>query len=215
MSKTEKAPDDTPPGRRRGRPRSIDREAILDRAMHVFWELGYDGASLSELTRAMGVSRPSLYAQFGDKDALFLAALERYGRTVSTPIVEAFDTAPDIRAAVSAFLDASLKANTQEARAPGCLFACCAATVAPRLPDVAARLEHIGRETSAHIAARFADAERTGKIAPGLDPKARAALVLDMMNAQAVRARSGATRAELQAGLEVRVAAVFGDREVD
>src|ERR1700682_5422195 len=63
---------------RLGRPRSFDIDGALDRALRVFWRKGYEGASLSDLTRAVGVNRPSLYAAFGDKEALFRKALDRY-----------------------------------------------------------------------------------------------------------------------------------------
>jgi AcrR family transcriptional regulator len=63
---------------RMGRPRSFDLNRALDRALYVFWRNGYEGTSLSELTKAMGISRPSLYAAFGDKGALFRKVLERY-----------------------------------------------------------------------------------------------------------------------------------------
>src|SRR5258708_966795 len=62
----------------RGRPRAFDPDAALDRAMHVFWAKGYEGASLSNLTRAMGINRPSLYAAFGNKEQLFRKVLDRY-----------------------------------------------------------------------------------------------------------------------------------------
>ena len=61
-----------------GRPREFDAEKALDAALKVFWRKGYEGASLSDLTKAVGVNRPSLYAAFGDKEALFRQALERY-----------------------------------------------------------------------------------------------------------------------------------------
>jgi AcrR family transcriptional regulator len=61
-----------------GRPRSFHIDRALDRALVVFWRKGYEGASLSDLTKALGVNRPSLYAAFGDKEALFRKALDRY-----------------------------------------------------------------------------------------------------------------------------------------
>ncbi len=64
--------------KRMGRPRSFETDKALDRALQVFWRKGYEGASLSDLTKAMGINRPSLYAAFGDKEALFRKALDRY-----------------------------------------------------------------------------------------------------------------------------------------
>ena len=66
------------PKKARGRPRSFDCEAALESAMQVFWEKGYDAASLTDLTEAMGINPPSLYAAFGDKERLYLAAVEMY-----------------------------------------------------------------------------------------------------------------------------------------
>src|SRR5437899_12052969 len=63
---------------KRGRPRSFDVDQALDRALKVFWQMGYEGASLLDLTRAMGINRPSLYAAFGNKQALFRKAMDRY-----------------------------------------------------------------------------------------------------------------------------------------
>lgn len=65
----------------RGRPRSFDKEAALERAMEVFWRLGYEGASMTDLTAAMGIASPSLYAAFGSKEALFRQALDHYRAT--------------------------------------------------------------------------------------------------------------------------------------
>ena len=62
----------------RGRPRNFDADTALDRALEVFWRHGFQGASLSELTEAMGLNKPSLYATFGDKESLYLKALDRY-----------------------------------------------------------------------------------------------------------------------------------------
>lgn len=71
----------------RGRPRSFDKEAALERAMEVFWRLGYEGASMTDLTAAMGIASPSLYAAFGSKEALFRQALEHYGATEGLSLI--------------------------------------------------------------------------------------------------------------------------------
>ncbi|MEM8753568.1 MAG: TetR/AcrR family transcriptional regulator [Pseudomonadota bacterium] len=203
-----------PPRRGRGRPRVIDRQAALDAAVRLFWERGYDGASLTDLTGAMGLSRPSLYAAFGDKDALFLRALGRYGETIGADPMAAFEAAPDIRGATRAFLESSLRTNTGPDTPPGCLFACCAAAAAPQDAKVAAFLAQVMEGTAARLAARFEAAASVGELAGRPTPAMRAALTIDMMNAQAVRARSGATREELTAGLDARVDAVLAAADV-
>src|SRR6185369_16899750 len=87
--------------RARGRPLSFDSDKALENAMHVFWERGYEAASISELTAAMGITPPSLYTAFGDKERLFLEAIERYasagpGSGAPRVLVEA----PTARAAI-------------------------------------------------------------------------------------------------------------------
>src|SRR5689334_20346799 len=91
------------PRKPRGRPRSFDREAALGKAMDVFWAKGYEGTSISDLTNAMGINPPSLYAAFGDKEHLFLEAIERYQRArgASCPYCDE----PTARAAIEKLLN--------------------------------------------------------------------------------------------------------------
>ncbi len=84
----------------RGRPRAFDREQALHRAMNLFWERGYEGTSIGDLTDAMGINKPSLYAAFGSKEALFREALALYDAIEGEPIQRALDQAPTARAAV-------------------------------------------------------------------------------------------------------------------
>src|SRR5439155_18551737 len=72
-----------------GQPRSFDLDKALDAALQVFWRKGYEGASLSDLTQAMGINRPSLYAAFGDKETLFRKALDRYAEGPAAYVGEA------------------------------------------------------------------------------------------------------------------------------
>ncbi|WP_046118704.1 TetR/AcrR family transcriptional regulator [Ensifer aridi] len=107
----------------KGRPRSFDRADALMRAMQVFWEKGYEGASLAALTAAMGINAPSLYAAFGCKESLYLEAMELYSQTVGTEIWAALETAPKAREAISRFLDATARAYSQADTPHGCLIA--------------------------------------------------------------------------------------------
>ena len=186
------------PSRPRGRPRSIDHTAALDAAVETFWARGYEGASLTDLTKAMGLSRPSLYAAYGDKADLFARALDRYGETIGGAPMRVFEAAEDDADAVRAFLAASAEGNTRPGGAQGCLIACCAATAAGTDAGLRDRLGAMMTATRDRLATRL------GPV--------RAGLLLDMMYAQAVAARAGATREALLADLDVRVEAVMGAR---
>lgn len=197
-------PSETPRGK--GRPPTIDRVAALDAAMLTFWEKGYEGASLTDLTVAMQLSRPSLYATFGDKAALFEAGLIRYSETIGSAPIAAFEGEPDIALAVRAFLTVSAEGCTVEGQPAGCLFACCAATAAGTDETVRDLLAELLSATQVRLEGRFL--LETG-LAAAPKPAERAALMIDFMNAQAIRARAGATRADLLAGIDARVEAVM------
>src|SRR5262245_55376659 len=88
-----------------GRPRAFDTDKALDRALNIFWRKGYEGAALAELTKAIGINRPSLYAAFGDKEALFRKALERYEQGPTAFIREALAEPTARRVAERLLLD--------------------------------------------------------------------------------------------------------------
>src|ERR1700687_480877 len=104
-----------------GRPRSFDLGKALDAGMLVFWRKGYEGASLSDLTRAMGINRPSLYAAFGDKEALFRKALDRYDEGPAAYVREALKQ-PTVRAVTEQLLRGAAKLSTDPHHPPGCLM---------------------------------------------------------------------------------------------
>src|SRR5436309_1319981 len=93
--------------RLKGRPRTFNIDEALDRALQVFWRKGYEGTSLSDLTRAMGINRPSLYAAFGDKQALFRKVLDRYAEGPAAYVREALQE-PTARAVVERLLGGSI-----------------------------------------------------------------------------------------------------------
>ncbi len=106
----------------RGRPRAFNRDTALRRAMEIFWAKGYEGTSLADLTGAMGIKSPSLYAAFGSKEALFLEATELYTRVEGTGIWTVLETAPTTREAIAGFLGATADAYSQDGKPQGCLI---------------------------------------------------------------------------------------------
>src|SRR6266498_338901 len=105
----------------RGRPRSFNTEKALDGALRVFWRKGYEGASLSDLTRAMGINRPSLYAAFGNKEKLFRKALDLYVGGPAAYVREALKE-PTARAAVEMLLSESASQLSDRRHPRGCLI---------------------------------------------------------------------------------------------
>ncbi|MGC3988741.1 MAG: TetR/AcrR family transcriptional regulator [Chthoniobacteraceae bacterium] len=104
----------------KGRPRAFDPEQALDRAMRVFWSKGYVGASLSDLTEAMGINRPSLYAAFGNKESLFRLALEHYGKGPASFLQQALDQ-PTARKVAETILFLNVEMLTDPSTPGGCL----------------------------------------------------------------------------------------------
>lgn len=105
----------------RGRPRAFDKETALDAALAVFWRNGYQAASLSELTEAMAISKPSLYAAFGNKEQLYLATLQRYREQQLIKHAEALASEPDLKKALRVFLRSVATMLTSPELPGGCM----------------------------------------------------------------------------------------------
>ena len=195
--------------KKRGRPRAFDETAALDGAVEVFWAKGYEAASLDDLTKAMGIIRPSRYGTFGDKKALFIRALGHYGRGIGSEGMRAFDANANINAAVTAFLEVSLKLQTRHGPcAQGCLISNCAAPAASSLPEIGDIVSEVDTGTTDHLATRFRQELARGVLPKDFPVEDRAILLLDMLHAQAHRARTGASRAVLAKQIPMRVDAV-------
>src|SRR3954471_13792358 len=104
-----------------GRPRTFDMEKALDQALKVFWRKGFEGTSLPDLTAAMGINRPSLYAAFGNKQSLFRKAVERYEERSAGQVRQALE-GPDVRVAVKAVLRRNIEAITDSRSPRGCFM---------------------------------------------------------------------------------------------
>ena len=186
-----------PGARRRGRPRSFDRDEALDRAVLVFWEKGYEGASIEDLRQAMNINPPSLYAAFGSKRELFLAAIDRYANTFGSRPFGAFCLEPDVRDAVAKLFETSINCATQKGLPRGCMIASVATVEASRDSEVRDKVAGIFALTEQAIAKHIGEAQANGPSLCIDDPKTLANMVVSVVHSIATRARSGADPSEL------------------
>ncbi|MBW0270648.1 TetR family transcriptional regulator [Nocardia sp. MH4] len=186
----------------RGRPRGFDRDIALRRAMEVFWERGYDGASMADLTTAMGINSPSLYAAFGDKEALFRAAVELYGRTEGSRTARALREEPTAYTAIEAMLRDNITVYTDPELPHGCMVVLAGATYTTRNASVRAFLAEARRHTTADIRARLDRGVADGDLRPGTDTAALAALYSTVLYGLSIQARDDVGHAELSAAVD-------------
>ena len=183
----------------RGRPRSFDRAAALRRAMEVFWAKGYEGATLSELTTAMGINSPSLYAAFGSKEALFLEATDLYTRSEGTDIWSTLEQAPTARLAIEGFLTETAKAYSQIDRPQGCLIALGALHLDSTQGLICQDLRRRRAENQTALERRLGRAVAEGELPADFDCQAAAIFFATVQHGMSIQARDGATHAALMA----------------
>lgn len=195
--------------RRRGRPPEFDRDQVLDAAVLVFWEKGYDGASISDLTAAMGIERPSLYAAFDNKRGLFVAAIDRYAATHGWRSFQSLLLDPDTRRAVADFFDTSIRCATEPGMPSGCMIASVATETAGNDTALRTKLARMFARTDSAIADRFRHNRQHGWFPDDQDPDALARMVHSVTHSIRIRARAGASRAELSEIADAFMAAFF------
>ena len=184
---------DLPPRRKSGRPLSFDRDAALEKAMLAFWESGYETTSISDLTAAMGVTAPSIYAAFGDKKRLFLEALRLYAGDPSDLEASLF-RAPTAREAVAGMIENAARLYTGDETPRGCLLASAAATGSKDAADVREAAAQERRAIRSVIVSRIQHDVDKGLLPPETVPSVLADLSIAVMQGLSVLARDGADR---------------------
>lgn len=185
-----------------GRPRAFDENEALSRAMHVFWAKGFDGASMKDLTSAMEINSPSLYATYGDKAALYAKTIDAYVENDACAPLVAFEHEQDISKAVRAFLVAAVEyATNQPGGNRGCYLSSCVATNAQEMKSVSAQLRRAISETDARLTERFAAEMAAGTLSDAVSARDRAQLMFDLRQGLVFRARADVPKEEILTGL--------------
>jgi AcrR family transcriptional regulator len=196
--------------RPRGRPRSFDEGEVLERVRGVFMEKGFSGASLDDLADAAGLNRPSLYAAFGDKEQLYIAALVRYGAMSVAAIDAIMGRAGPIEKRVEQCFRAAVNMYCTSPRQLGCMIITTATVEAPTHPKIAAAAADLMGQIEEAFARAFAKAMRDGELKASPSPATRARLAGAVLDTLAVRARIGASAASLKAYVTTIVPAICG-----
>lgn len=196
-------------GKKRGRPRAYDPEVALAKATETFWETGYAAASLDALSAATGMNRPSLYGAFGDKSALYQAALERYREQGRQTMKVALGTPGTLRESLTRFYAAGL--DIYLGGGPrGCFLIGSGLSQAPADEAIRETVAAGVHELDAGLTRRLTIAQDAGDLPASADPAALAKVVSAMLNAMAVRARLGESRAALEALAKTTIDLVCG-----
>jgi AcrR family transcriptional regulator len=185
-----------------GRPRAFCEDKALDAAMRVFWEKGYEGASLDDLTGAMGINRSSLYSSFGDKEQLFKRAIAHYAEGPASYVGESL-LQPTAHAVVETLLKGTLALLTDPTHPPGCLFIQGGLACGSGAESVKQALIDWRRNGEAAIEKRMKQARKEGDLPPDVDPRDLARYICILMTGLGVQAANGATKSAMTRAVDL------------
>lgn len=190
-----------------GRPRTFDREEALKKAMLVFWEKGYEGATMADLVAAIGMKAPSVYAAFGNKDALFREAVELYKNKVEQGPLKALNETTSILKALENSLNESVK-MVSGPEASSCLIMAGAINCAPEHQEHVQHLRNLRSMYKETLKNRFIRAIEDGQLIEGTQPDALAEFYFCFIHGLALRAKDGSTKEELHSSCKFAIEAL-------
>jgi len=185
-----------PAKRPRGRPRGFDRDKALESALRLFWTRGFEATSISELTEAMGINPPALYAAFGDKKHLFLQAVARYEEEAGCFAQKAFEE-PTAKGAMSRLLHGAVEAFTKRGAPRGCLVVLGATNCAAESAEIYDALAARRRKAEKAVRARIAAGQAAGELDPDQDVEALAGTITATLFGLAIKAKDGLPPSQL------------------
>lgn len=196
------------------RTRSISDEALLDKALPVFWKRGYAATSLRDLTEATGLSSAALYHRFEDKDGIFVEVLRRYADQDLSPLLSRLQACDDPLAAVRGFFDALLAMTDADPARRGCLLVNTAVDGAPVSESVRALVRERLNKVEAFFRAQLKRAQRAGQLDAEFDVAAHAGLLLGTVLALRVLGRLDPDRARLRRMVRQALAPLTTQRQI-
>lgn len=185
--------------RGKGRPRAFDRAHALHSALQVFWQQGYEPASVAELCRAMEINPPSLYAAFGNKASLFLEALRHYEHAYWTAPAERFLAEPDVYTAVADFFQQAAQILLSPETPCGCMVVLAAVNISEDEKEIIESVRELRAATKKMFADRLRRAVRDGQIPSDTDVPALAGALNTLLEGLSIQARDGLFQSELKA----------------
>lgn len=190
------------------RPKEFELEVVLDRAMQVFWSRGYEATSIQHLVDRMGIQRGSLYDTFGDKRALFFAAIERYDRVVTAKLLATLDGPTSGKEAIERFFRLKVELALAPRRPRGCLVTNSAAELASRDRGAAARVAAVMTKLEAAFQRAVVRAQQAGEVDRTRDPRALARFLTSSAQGLSVMAKTFPERPILEDIVRVTMTAL-------
>ncbi|MBN9045190.1 MAG: TetR/AcrR family transcriptional regulator [Rhizobiales bacterium] len=191
----------------RGRPRSFDREAALDKVMKVFWAKGYECAQINDFTAAIGVTPPSFYAAFGNKEQAFREAADYYRRTVGAPAYEALERTEPVQDAVRRWLELSAD-SAFACPSGGCMISVSSIQCKPENAGVKAFLTEVRHASRESLHQRLLRGQRDGDLPPDADIAQMTEFYFALQQSLSYEARDGGTRAAAQKIIDMAMRAM-------
>ncbi|MGV0741396.1 TetR/AcrR family transcriptional regulator [Mycolicibacterium sp. XJ870] len=191
------------PPARRGRPRAFDRDTALQAAIDVFWERGYEGTRVSDLTTAMGLNAPSLYATFGSKEDLFREAVAYYNAPDRSPTTMAIQRPGPVRDAVEAMLRDNVRDFGDPATPPGCMIVLAGIAYSAETEVMRDLLKSCRNEDRARLLGRIRAGMADGELPADLDAQRLASFMITVLYGLSIQARDGISHADMDATVDL------------